>query len=176
MTAKQKILKVLKHIKNDSEINPNPEWVLFEFNKGYGIGSFLTGEEERRILGKLAKGGVIETHNPNEGEAEELILNARDLFNFDLVWIKILPSFYRKYYWYNLISWADNKWNYINPAWLSWQLIQSIVFAVKWLWEKSKAMMIIFITLVGALGGLLTYNWSLAWKTIQIIHTFLFGG
>ena len=85
------------------------------------------------------------------------------------IWIKILPQFYRKYFWYSLTSFGKSSWNLINPLWLLWQIVRGIVILIEWLWNKSKTVTLI----LGALGGVLVYDWSLAWKNLKAILVFL---
>lgn len=64
MNFKQKIAKVLKHIKEESEINFDSNWIEFKFNlNSWGeslIGAgILSADEERRILLKLQKERII---------------------------------------------------------------------------------------------------------------------
>lgn len=47
MTGRQKILQVLKDIKRDSEINPNPEWVEFKFNTSV-VGARILSDDEKK--------------------------------------------------------------------------------------------------------------------------------
>jgi len=173
MTGRQKILQVLRDIKRESEINPNPEWVEFKFNTSIvGVG-FLTDNQEKRILIKLEKEGVLEIHLPDgEDDEQEAMLSQYTPVEFmmqsNTIWIKILPSFYHKYFWYNLTSLGENNWNIINPFWILWQLIKSITAFIEWLWNKSK----VATLALGTLSGLLVYDWSLAWKNIKIVWNF----
>jgi len=170
MTRKQKILQVLKNIKHESEINSNPKWVEFKFNASVvGEGS-LTNDQKKRILIKIEKDGIIEIHIPDKmNDQEKTMTPIEFMMKHNFIWIKILPPFYKKYFWYNLISLVDNKWNYINPFWILWQLIRCIVFLIEWLWDKSKVVTII----ISMFSGILVYNWSLAWKNIKIILDYL---
>ncbi len=182
MTRRQKILQVLKDIKHESEINPNPEWVEFKFNTSpngsLGGSGILTDDQEKRILMKMEKDGIIEIHFPDGKNIQEkatLIMHAsmytptEYMMENDFILIKILQPFYRKYFWYTLTSLVDNKWNYINPFWDLWQLFKIVVLFIRWLWNRSKV-----ITLVlGTLSGLLVYDWSLAWKNLKATIVFL---
>lgn len=173
MTGRQKILQVLKDVKRESEINPNPEWVEFRFNTSIVGAGILSDDEEKRILMKLEKDGVLELHKP-DGETfdQEAMLSQYSPTEFmmqnDTIWVKILSPFYQKYFWYNLTSFGSNRWNIINPFWILWQLIRGALSIVEWLWDKSKV-----VTLVlGTLGGLLVYDWTLAWKNLQVVFAF----
>jgi len=170
MTGRQKILQVLKDIKRDSEINPNPEWVEFKFNTSVVGAGILSDDEEKRILIKLEKEGILEIHLPDGKDDEQgAMLSQYTPIEFMMesnsIWIKILPQFYRKYFWYGLTSFGENNWNLVNPFWLLWQLIKGIVLLIEWLRNKSKVVTLIF----GTLGGLLVYDWSLAWKNLKLI-------
>lgn len=170
MTGRQKILQVLKDIKRDSEINPNPEWVEFKFNTSVVGAGILSDDEEKRILIKLEKEGVLEIHLPDGKDNEQDAMLSQYtptefMMESSSIWIKILPQFYRKYFWYNLTSFDENSWNLINPFWLLLQLVRSVITLIEWLWNKSKVVTLIF----GTLGGLLVYDWSLAWKNLKLI-------
>lgn len=174
MTGKQRILQVLKDIKRESEINPNPEWVEFKFNTSVVGAGILSDDEEKRILIKLEKEGVLEIHLPDgKDDSEEAMLSQYTPTEFMMesnsIWIKILPKFNRKYFWYNLTSFGGGNWNLVNPFWILWQLVKGVIYLVEWLWSKSKVVTLIF----GTLGGLLVYDWSLAWKNLKTILIFL---
>jgi hypothetical protein len=59
MSPEEKIAKVLKQIKNEAAINPDPRLMKFELNNFIVGAGILTDDEERRILLKLEKEGVI---------------------------------------------------------------------------------------------------------------------
>lgn len=123
---------------------------------------------------KLEKEGVLEVHLPDGKDNEQdAMLSQYTPIEFMMesnsIWIKILPQFYRKYFWYSLISVGKNNWNLVNPFWLLWQLIKGVVLLIEWLWNKSKAVTLI----LGAFSGILVYDWSLAWKNLKLILTFL---
>ena len=59
MSPEEKIAKVLKQIKNEAAINPDPRLMNFELNNHIVGAGILTDDEERRILLKLEKEGVI---------------------------------------------------------------------------------------------------------------------
>lgn len=173
MTGRQKILQILKDIKEDSEINPNPEWVEFKFNTSLVGAGILSDDEEKRILIKLEKEKILEIHLPaGEDEEEDAMLNNYTPIEFMMdnnsIWIKILPRFYRKYFWYNLTSFDKNSWNFINPFWILWQVVKGFVCFVEWLWNKSKIVTLV----IGTVGGLFVYDWSLAWKNIKWVLSF----
>ena len=174
MTGRHKILRVLKDIKQESEINSDPQWVKFKFNTSVIGAGFLTDEEEKRILIKLEKEGVLKIHLPDgENDEQEALLSGYTPIEFmmksDYIWLEILPQFYQKYLWYSLTSFEDNGWNYINPFWLLWHFIKGATILIGWLWRKSK----VFTVILGTLGGLLVYDWSLAWKNIKTILIYL---
>jgi len=172
MTGRQKILLVLKEIKRESEINPNPEWVEFRFNTSViGLG-ILTDDQEKRILMKMEKDGIIEIHLPDviDNDQDAMLSTytpTEFMMESNSIWVKILPPFYRRYFWYSLISLTDNKWNYVNPFWILWKLIQCFILIVDWLWNKSK-----IITIIIVFSGLLVYDWISAWKNIKIIFSY----
>ncbi len=174
MTGRQKILQVLKDIERESEINANPEWVQFKFNTSIVGSGILTDDQEKRILMKLENEGIIEIHMPDgETVEDEAYLSAYTPLEFMMksnsIWIKMLPSFYRKLFWYKLTSFGENSWNIINPFWIIWQIFTAIFFVVERLWQKSK----IATFILGTLGGLLVYDWTLAWRNLQTVLLFL---
>jgi len=122
---------------------------------------------------KLEKDGFIELHLPDgRTDEEEATLSGYTTSEFmienKIIWIKILPSFYSKYFFLNLISFSDNKWNYVNPFWILWNFFKIIFLFFKWLWVKSKIVTVI-VGLLSLLGGLLVYDWSLAWKNLKVL-------
>lgn len=169
MSGRKKILSVLEHIKRESEINPDPELVKFEFNihiVGMGI---LTDDQEKRIISKLVKNGVVEIHLPDGDNDEESALlsvytPAEFMMEHNFIWIKLTPRFYRTYFWYATITFVENRWNYINPFWILWQLILGVISLIGWLWNKSK-----IATVITVLGGLLSYNWHFAKQNFESI-------
>lgn len=174
MSPKRKIAQVLRDIKENSEINPNPEWVEFKFNTSVVGAGILSDDEEKRILIKLEKEGVLEIHLPDgKDNSEEAMLSQYTPTEFMMesnsIWIKILPKFYRKFFWYNLTSFGENHWNLVNPFWILWQLVRGVVSFIEWLWNKSKIMTLVF----GTSGGILVYDWSLAWKNLKAVLSFL---
>ena len=171
MVGRQKILSVLKCIKRHSEINPYPDRILFEFNNSVVGSGILFADEEKRILSKLYKEGILKTYLDEHGTEEVNLIQYPEPFLGDLsfVYIKIFPAFYRKYFWYSLTSFGENGWNFMNPFWICWQFIRGFIFFLEWLWGKSK----IATLLIGALGGLLVYDWSRAWENLKIILGFL---
>src|SRR3989344_3644887 len=142
MTGRQKILTVLKDIKRESEINADPTWIKFEFNTRVVGAGILGDDQEKRILMKLKNEAVIEIHMPDgEIPEDQAVLSAYTpeefMMEHDFIYIKILPTFYRKLFWYNLTSFNENSWNIINPFWIIWQIFTAVFFAIEWLWEKS---------------------------------------
>lgn len=154
MTSRQKILDVLRDIKHESEISPDPDLVKFRFNTILGPG-ILQAEQQKIILKKLVKSGVI-----------ELVTSIDNYYEIE---IRILPKFSKEYFWYSITSMDDNTWNIVNPFWLLWQLIIGIYFILKWFWGKNKTITVI----ATSLGGLLIYDWVLAWKNLKILLTLL---
>jgi len=174
MTSRDKVYSVLKSIKQESEINAYPEWVEFRFNLGvFGI-DILSADEERRILMKVEKEGLIEIHLPEgRDEQEESYLSGfypkEFMMDSNMIMIKILPAFYQRYFFYSTISLVENKWNYVNPFWLLYTTIKMFCFFIAWLWKKSKPITIA----LGIIGSLFVYDWSLAWRNIKVIIDFL---
>lgn len=153
MTGRQKIFQVLEHIRQESEISPDHNSIRFKFNNTIAPETLYV-DEEKIILKKLEKEGVIKTSNNDD---------------YYKVSIKIQPSFYRKYFLYRLTSLDNNTWNIVNPFWILWHLVVVSVYFINWLWNKNKV--ITFI--IGLAGGLLTYDWLVAWKNLRLILIFL---
>ena len=181
MTGKQKILEVLKKIKQESAINQNPEWVKFKFFPSVVVAgeNSLSDNERKRILIKLEKEGVLELHLPDAGDAdEEGILSQYTPIEYMMmkrvksIFIRILPSFHRKYFWGNLISFGGNKWIITNPFWILWQLIKVLLFFIKWFWSKHKITTVVF-GIFGIIGTFLIYDWQLARERLRMIFAFL---
>ena len=131
-------------------------------------------DEEKRILLKLEKGGLIELHLPDgETDEEESMLStftpSEFMMGHDFIYIKILPAFYSKYYLYNLTSFGGNMWNAVNPFWVTWQMLRCAGLLVEWLWAKSK----IATAVIGTLSAVLVFDWSLAWKNLSLIIKFV---
>ena len=176
MTGRQKILQVLKDFKRESEISPNSKWVQFTFNKSIAGVGILDCLDEEKILTKLEKDKVIKVYEYEYGEGGELHLNGNPLgavcLNINSLWIELLPSFKRKYFWYSITSFRENAWNFVNPFWLLWQMVKGLSFVVEWLWNKSKIVTLALGT-VGTVSGLLVFDWSSAWKNLKTILIFL---
>ncbi|MDD2656234.1 MAG: hypothetical protein PHQ18_01545 [Patescibacteria group bacterium] len=174
MNKKQKIYYILKEIKEESEINPEPHWVIYHFNTNFVAPNTLMADEEKRILQKLENEGIIEINLPiGRDEQEEAMLSIFTPIEFmmehDLILIKILPKFYRKYFWYSISSLKENKWNYINPFWILWKLLTLIFIFIVWLWKKNK----IITILIGFISSILVYDWSLAWQNLNKVIDFI---
>ena len=173
MSGRWKVVEILNHIKRESEINPDPKWVDFRFNTSVVGQGILNDDQERRILLKLEKENVLEIHLPNpRNEEEEAMLSSYMPIEFMMesngIRIKILPAFYRKYFWYKLTSLDENVWNIVNPFWILWKLVRGITSLIEWLWSKSKVTTLV----IGGLGGIVVYDWSLAWRNVGIVLEF----
>ena len=135
MNSRQKIAKVLKEIKNESEISPNPKYVEFKFYPDIiCVCDGLNDDEKKKILLKLQKEKVIKIHLPsgrNEEEYAMLSCYAPEEFILEnssrLTLIEILPSFDRKYWFYKFYLNGINYWNFVNPLWWIWKVILLIV-------------------------------------------------
>jgi hypothetical protein len=125
MTGRQIILQVLKDIKKESEINPDPNWVIFHFTKrGIEKEGCLNYDQQKRILIKLHNQKVIEILLPhtNSTEKESYTDTSIDPINdpnLDNLQIKILSKFNFVYFYYYFMSLKENTWNYVNPFWLA---------------------------------------------------------
>lgn len=169
MTGKQKILEVLKKIKRESEINSSSKWVVYRFIFEVQGAEILTDNEERRILMKLDLEKIVRIQISDGTDNQEEEVNSphdpiQVMQTADCVLVEVLPLFKNKYYWYSLMVLLENKWNYVNPFWIFWQLIKSIFYFIEWIWGKSKITVIIV-----TLGGFFVYNWTLAWGNLKKI-------
>lgn len=174
MTGRQKIQKVLQKIQSEIEISPNPKRVGFHFNTLVMGSGILPDRVEKNILVKLAKKGALEICYPNIEKNELQILGKEEdsirlIEDEDEVLLKISSNFGIISFYYNLLSYTDNKWNYLNPFWLIWQFIKSAWLLINYFWKKSKLLTGLF----GIIGTLLVYDWSSAWKNLKIILKFL---
>lgn len=85
MTPEEKIARVLEQIKNDSAINPDPKLIRFDLNYDVVGAGILSEDEERRILFKLEKEGVIKLRL-SQFKGKDAELRARKWFD----WLTIL--------------------------------------------------------------------------------------
>ena len=148
MTGRQKILQVLKDIKKESEINPDPNWVIFHFTlMGIERDGKLNRDQQKRILVRLHMKKIIEIILPQAQNHEDSLFLRR--FNGDPVSfclttdtqstaVKLLPKFHLNYWVYKITSFNENAWNYINPFWLLFQAGKLILFCLGYLFEKMK--------------------------------------
>ena len=97
MTPKQKIAKVLKKIKGECEINEDTDFMQFDLNTRVISLRYLSADEERRILLKLERKGIIKlvTVPSLEGSSpsEFMIKNS-------FILVLKLPGFKKHYYYY----------------------------------------------------------------------------
>lgn len=148
MTSKEKIGDVLNEIKENSEINPDERWVEFVLNHSViGLG-ILSADEQERILLKLQKDGAVKLHKSDA---------------YGKVLVEKLPNFDKTYSRYKSVLPSVNNWNYVNPFWLIWKIAQFFAISLNWLWKHK------IISALGILAGLLVYDYSTAWKNINII-------
>jgi len=102
MTPEQKIAEIVKKIKDEAAINPNPEWMKFDFNYHMGGFEVLSESEERRILFKLRKEKAIELHLSQfeDDEPKEVgVISSEEAGKFSsspYYWVKILDGFEEK--------------------------------------------------------------------------------
>ncbi|MCK9186907.1 hypothetical protein M0P48_05785 [Candidatus Gracilibacteria bacterium] len=61
-----------------------------------------------------------------------------------------------------------NYWNFINPFWLIWQLLQKIFILIKKYTLASSAISLIVILL-----GLIATDYAMAWKNLRIVWEFI---
>lgn len=169
MTSKQKILWVLRHIKDEREIKADSSWITYEFNLHVVGSGIVSADDELKILFKLKKENIIDLELPKNIDVKEVTrngLSSTKMCNGSKV--KILPKFARTYYWYSIVNVLENKWNYINPFWLVFQLLKGLKFLIEYCFQKNKIITIIF----SVIAGLLVYDWTLAWQNLKIIIEF----
>lgn len=111
MSPEEKIAKVLKQIRNEAAINPDPRLMRFELNN-FIVGAEILTDEERRILLKLQKEGVIDVRlYPEKGAepTEPHIISSYEHERFlrsPYYWVEILDGFDAKY---------ENFFKYLPP-------------------------------------------------------------
>lgn len=99
MTSNEKICQILKDIKEQSEINPNPKFVDFKFNFHIVGAGILVADEERRILLKLENEKVIKLIIPEEMDPSCTITASEYLMSGDVpnIGIGLDDDFEKKY-------------------------------------------------------------------------------
>lgn len=103
MTPEQKIAKVLKQIKNEAAINPNPRLMKFDLNNHIVGAGILNDDEKRRILLKLQKEGVIDMRllqYKNTEPKEITVISSYEGERFmqsSYYWVEMLSGFDEKY-------------------------------------------------------------------------------
>jgi len=177
MTSQQKIYKIIKEIKEKSEISPDKDWVEFNFNDScFGVG-FLGGEEERNILLKLKKEKIIELHSSSKLKSRidqltqapspsSIIYTVEELKNKYSVWVQILDGFdifFKKYKNEDIENkiFINKLWVYSNPFWITWKLILIITKVLKLIFKHKLISLIIIII------SFLAIDFSMAWKNIN---------
>lgn len=165
MKPEEKIAKILEQIHNDSVINPDPQWVRFDFNYNMVGAGILSENEERRILFKLRKEGVIELclSQFEDKEPKEISVisseHGRKFLLSSYYQIELLDGFEEKYKAFIKYLKVDKKseksWiYYTNPIWL---LCKLILF----LWKHK------FLSFVFFLFTLFAIDFTLAWKNFN---------
>ncbi len=103
MSPEEKIAKVLKQIKNEAAINPDPRLMNFELNNHIVGAGILTDDEERRILLKLEKEGVIglrlSQHKDTQPKEVSVISSyeGERFMTSPYYWVEMLDGFDEKY-------------------------------------------------------------------------------
>ena len=103
MSPEEKIAKVLKQLKDDAAINPEPHLVKFELNHFVVGAGILSEDEERRILFKLRKDGVIKlrlSEYEDDTPREVTVLSSIGGERFAAsryYWVELLDGFEEKY-------------------------------------------------------------------------------
>ncbi len=99
MTPEEKIAKVVKQLKDDAAINPDPTIVKFELND-YIVGAgILSEDEERRILFKLEKTGAVKlrlTEYFSDEPKEVTVISSYEGERFarsKYYWVQLMPGF-----------------------------------------------------------------------------------
>lgn len=161
MEPEEKIYHVLNSIDKERKISPDSRLVEFEFNDHVVGFDVVIGSEERKIILKLEREGVIKVHYP-EIRSEIYRINENDIFERDSVGIEILNKFEAELKKYKKLSSEKNDyWKLSNPVfWIYWAFL--------WLFEFFKKHKIVG-SIFGSVSFLLVYDYSLAWKNIGFI-------
>jgi len=167
MNSRQKIFSILEDIKKESEINPDPRRVLFKFNTNvFGVG-ILSDSEEKKILLKLQKEGIVKLHKPTNN----ILIDRRTIEKFmndrNFIWVEILEGFNRKYWIYKFCSASFNFWNFSNPFWWIYQLILFLIKIPGTILKHKLISVAISIVVT-----LLIIDYSMAWKNLEWILKF----
>lgn len=173
MTPRSKIARVLKDIKNDSEINPDSKWVRFNFNTNIIGAGILSDDEEKRILLKLQGENIIKLHLPYGATEEDRgLLSAYTPEEFmmerDFIMIEILDGFYRKWFLYKFYINDFNYWKLTSPVWLIWEVIFGLFLIVKFFWKHK-----IISASMSILAAFIAIDYSLAWRNLKWVIDFI---
>lgn len=174
MKSREKILQILTSIKNESEINADPTTVQFDFNHHIIGVDFLDADEEMRILSKLQNEGWIILNLPNDDNKEITTSNTPEdyMADRDHVTLQVSPNFRSRYRLFKLLTFSsENKWNYVNPIWLLWNMFALILSL------SGKLIHLILqhklVSGVITILGLLTIDYVLACHNISLIWNLL---
>ena len=102
MTPSEKVFSVLREIKKESSISPDPNFIEFKFNYvlvGYGI---VYGDDEKKILRKLEQEKIIEILAPRESKG---VVSSIELLDAtDSAIVRFGPKFRISYFKYFLLA------------------------------------------------------------------------
>lgn len=180
ISPKGKIAKVLQKIKDESEINPNKQWVEFKFYPDVvSVGSeSVRDDEEKRILLKLEGEKILKLHLPEgRDQAEEGFLSGYTPSEFMMrencisIWMEVLPKFNFKHWQYQFYAKDFNRWNFVNIFWLLWQIVVFGWKILKFVWKHK--VISLFIALVTGSLGLLALDYSVVGKNVDILLKFI---
>ena len=164
MTPEEKIYKVLDRIENERKISlPGP--IEFEFYDNFVAGGMVSADDERKILLKLEKGGIIKLHfSVIDSEIYQML--EPDLFKRHSIQVEALPKFYDEYKKYKKLLGKDrNYWKLWNPLWWGWS---AVIFSAN-VFKKH----LLRSSVATAVLAFLAYDYSSAWKNIKWITDFL---
>lgn len=165
MTPEEKIYKVLDQIENERKISPDSSLVEFKFYDNFFAAGMVSANDERKILLKLEKEGVIKLHF-SAIYSEIYRMLEPDLSKRHSIQVMVLPKFEDEYKKYKkLLRRGKNYWKLWNPLW--WGR-NAVIFSAnvfkKHILKSSVATVVL---------AFLAYDYSSAWKNIKWIADFL---
>ncbi|MFA6896912.1 MAG: hypothetical protein WCQ96_01360 [Patescibacteria group bacterium] len=167
MNAKRKIGKVLKQIKEESEINPDSRWVRFIFNTRLVGAGILSDDEEKRILLKLQKEKIIKLHLPDCDDGFEPFAPEELIKHYNIVLVEILDGFDKKYQIYKLFYSDFDFWEITNLLWWLWKLLLFVsvgIIKCATIVKDNKIISLVFFIL-----AMLASDYAMAWQNLRYI-------
>lgn len=166
MNPQEKIYRVLKKIKDKSEISPNSNIIVFDFC--YVLGPYVFADDEKLLLKKFEKEGIIKidfysTFGDIKGiDKESMYKSTKSIY------IKLLPGFDEYYAKYKQVnSKKDNNtnfWQYTNPFYL-------IFLCLQFIWRNKIISLIVTVLLT--ILTFLAYDYKLVSDNAKLLIDFL---